>query len=172
MRATDLQLIVRDLVTLSPSLVIQEQSIGVAIFTHGWNNGPDGVLGLGPVALTFGSIEEDRSLLVPTVTNNLFIQHQIPVESIAFYFEPTNNGLARNGAMMFGGTDSTKYTAPIQYVGFTNMDNPQIREWTIDVSIRYGDQEILATTTALVDTGYAQVAFSTGKLALYAVRVN
>ena len=172
MYATDLKLIVRDQVTLSPSLVIHQQSIGAAHHTEGWRIPADGVLGVGPVALTLGTLTPDTSSLVPTVTNNLFMQHTIPVESVAFYFEPTNNIFSRNGEMMFGGTDSTRYTEPIQYVGYTNMDDPENKEWTIDASIRYGDQVILAAITALVDTGYTRVSIATGKLALYAVRMN
>jgi hypothetical protein len=45
---------VLDTVTLGNNLVIHNQSIGVASTAQGFNNGIDGILGIGPVDLTTG----------------------------------------------------------------------------------------------------------------------
>ena len=63
-----------DQVTLASGLVISNQSIGVASQAEGFN-GYDGILGIGPVDLTEGTVSSTDS--VPTVTDNLFSQVSI-----------------------------------------------------------------------------------------------
>jgi hypothetical protein len=58
-----------DTVTLSPSLVITEQLIGASDYAEGFS-GVDGILGIGPVALTAGTVMGKES--VPTVSCVLF----------------------------------------------------------------------------------------------------
>ena len=60
-----------DTVTLSSSLVITKQSIGVASSSEGFE-GVDGIIGIGPLDLTEDTVSNTGT--VPTVTNNLFSQ--------------------------------------------------------------------------------------------------
>lgn len=95
-----------DTVTLSSTLVIQNQSIGVASSAQGFQ-GVDGILGIGPVDLTTGTLSTGQA--VPTVTDNLFAQGTIASDSIGISYEPTSAEGTINGELNFGGTDSTKY---------------------------------------------------------------
>jgi hypothetical protein len=60
-----------DQVTIASGLVIPKQSIGVASRSSGFS-GVDGILGIGPVDLTEGTVASTNT--VPTVTDNLFSQ--------------------------------------------------------------------------------------------------
>ena len=60
-----------DTVTLSPSLVVKNQSFGVASLSEGFSS-VDGILGLGPTDLTEGIVANTGE--VATVTDNLFFQ--------------------------------------------------------------------------------------------------
>lgn len=95
-----------DTVTLSPSLVIQNQSIGVAGTAEGFQ-GVDGILGLGPVGLTKDTTSTDQP--IPTVTDNLCTQGTSSSNSIAISYETITEGGIINGELTFGVTDSTKY---------------------------------------------------------------
>lgn len=96
---------VTDTVSLSPSLVIQNQSIGVATTAQGFQ-GVDGILGIGPVDLTQGTVSNTSA--VPTVTDNLFAQGSIPQNSIGIFYQPTTEEGANNGELSFGSVDSNK----------------------------------------------------------------
>lgn len=123
-----------DTVTISPGLVIQNQSIGVATTATGFS-GVDGILGIGPVDLTSGTVSGVST--VPTVTDNLFSQGTISSESIGISFEPTTgdgSGALVNGELTFGGTDSTKYTGEINFVPITST-SPASEYWGIDQSV-------------------------------------
>jgi hypothetical protein len=116
-----------DHVTLSPSLTVKSQSIGVASTSRGFNN-VDGILGyyfllpvkapyrltqspirsIGPVDLTQGTIGGGTP--VPTITDNLFKQGTITTESIGIFYQPsTSTGSIANGELTFGGIDSSKF---------------------------------------------------------------
>ena len=97
--------LVTDTVTISPELVIQKQSIGVASTAQGFN-GVDGILGIGPVDLTEGTVSDGKP--VPTVTDNLFAQGTISSNSIGIFYEPTTSDNAVNGELTFGGVDASK----------------------------------------------------------------
>lgn len=100
-----------DTVTLSPSLVIENQSIGVASTSQGFQ-GVDGILGVGPVDLTSGTLSSGQ--LIPTVTDNLFSQGTIPSDTLGISFEPTTAEGTINGELSFGNTDSTKFVSPFR----------------------------------------------------------
>ena len=95
-----------DTVTLAPGLVITNQSIGVASSAQGFQ-GVDGILGIGPVDLTAGTLSTGEP--VPTVTDNLFAQGTIASDSIGIFYEPTTGSNTVNGELTFGGTDTSKY---------------------------------------------------------------
>ncbi|KAJ7913482.1 acid protease [Mycena leptocephala] len=154
-----------DEVTLGPGLVIQKQSIGVSSKATGFD-GVDGILGIGPVDLTTGTVKSTTS--VPTVTDNLFKQQTIPTESIGISYVPTTSGTnAVNGELTFGGTDSSKFTGSISYVPITET-SPANNYWGIDQSITYGTHTtILDLTAGIVDTGTTLLLLATDAFEAY-----
>ncbi|KIJ45028.1 hypothetical protein M422DRAFT_251682 [Sphaerobolus stellatus SS14] len=155
-----------DRVTLSAALVINNQSIGVASTSIGFG-GVDGILGLGPTGLTLGTLSPATTSLIPTVTDNLFAQGTIPIPLVAISFEPTNTQTITNGELTFGGTDSSKFIAPITFVPITNTA-PSNEFWGIQQSISYGTGiSILSTTAGIVDTGTTLLLIATNAFKAY-----
>jgi hypothetical protein len=136
-----------DKVTLSPDLVIESQTIGVASTSKGVSLA-DGILGLGPIDLTLNS----SGVKVPTVMNNLFTQGAITTESLGIYFVPVTDVNGNDGELSFGGPDSAKVTGDIGYVPITHT-SPSNLYWGIDMSISYGSTSIMGLTAGIVDTG-------------------
>ncbi|KAG2151441.1 acid protease [Suillus clintonianus] len=152
-----------DTVTLG-SLVIQNQGIGVASSAQGFQ-GVDGILGVGPVDLTQGTVS--NTLDVPTVTDNLFGQGTISSNEIGVFYEPSSTANVSNGELTFGGTDSTKYTSSINSVPLTTT-SPASRYWGIDQSVSYGTgNTILNTTAGIVDTGTTLLLIATEAFQAY-----
>ncbi|KAF7348297.1 Acid protease [Mycena sanguinolenta] len=153
-----------DEVTLAPGLVIQQQSIGVASQATGFND-VDGIIGIGPVDLTANTVKGTST--VPTVTDNLFKQGTIPIESIGISYVPSTSASAVNGELTFGGTDSSKFTGTISYVPITTT-SPASNYWGIDQSISYGtDNTILDLTAGIVDTGTTLLMIATDAFQAY-----
>jgi len=147
-----------DQVALGSNLTIQNQSIGVATTSQGFT-GQDGILGIGPVDLTDGTLSTQQP--IPTVTDNLFSQGSISSNSIGISYEPSTASPSTedspgvmNGELDFGGTDSDKFTGEITFVPITST-SPASNYWGIDQSITYGDSNtpILSQTAGIVDTG-------------------
>ncbi|EIN03785.1 acid protease [Punctularia strigosozonata HHB-11173 SS5] len=139
-----------DTVTLSPELVIRNQSIGAAFQARGFGDGIDGILGIGPVDLTEGTVTGQDT--VPTVTDNLFSQGTISSNVVSVYFAPSVEEESTNGELTFGGVDTSKTTSDVAYVPITTT-SPASAYWGIDETIKYGDVEILPTSAGIVDTG-------------------
>ncbi|KAF9454183.1 aspartic peptidase A1 [Macrolepiota fuliginosa MF-IS2] len=139
-----------DTVTIG-SLAIPGQSIGVASTSSGFD-GTDGILGIGPVGLTQGTLSPATSSLIPTVTDNLYSQGSITANEIGVSFEPTTSTEVLNGELTWGGTDSSKYTGSLSYTPLTTV-YPSSYYWGIDQSVRYGTSTILSSTAGIVDTG-------------------
>ncbi|KLO10446.1 aspartic peptidase A1 [Schizopora paradoxa] len=155
-----------DTVSLGTGLTISKQSIGAASFSEGFN-GVDGILGLGPVDLTVGTLFPSVTSTIPTVTDNLFSQGDIPADEVAISFEPTTSLNNVNGELTFGGTDSTKFTGAITYAPIT-MTSTASKYWGIDQSIRYGaSTNILSTTAGIVDTGTTLIMIASDAFAAY-----
>ncbi|KAJ3906911.1 family A1 protease [Lentinula edodes] len=133
-----------DKVALSSSLVITSQSIGVASESIGFAN-VDGILGIGPVDLTQGTVSGVST--VPTVTDDLFSQGTIAENVIAISFEPTTTDEVTNGELFFGGTDSSKFTGAITY---TTKSGDY---WGITQTVTYGSTTIQSSLSGIVDTG-------------------
>ncbi|KAJ3797904.1 family A1 protease [Lentinula aff. detonsa] len=133
-----------DEVTLSSSLVIKSQSIGVASKSQGFQR-TDGILGIGPDDLTEGTVSGVST--VPTVTDNLFSQGTIAEKVVAISFEPTTTDEVTNGELFFGGTDSSKFTGDITYTNRTGD------YWGITQTVTYGSTTILSSLAGIVDTG-------------------
>jgi hypothetical protein len=104
-----------DTVTLGSGLTITQQSIGVASTSTGFT-GVDGIVGIGPLILTEGTLTDEQSTTIPTVTQNLYTQGTIAAEVVGVSFEPTTSQEVTNGELTFGGTDATKYTGTLAYV--------------------------------------------------------
>ncbi|KAG1820851.1 aspartic peptidase domain-containing protein [Suillus subaureus] len=141
-----------DTVTFNSDLVIDNQSIGVATafsyLTSGLD-GPDGILGLGPVDLTQGTVS--NAYEVPTVTDNLYAQRKISSEVLGVFFAPASSNDS-SGELTFGGYNASKITGDVNYVPITST-SPANTYWGIDQSISYGDTVILDETAGIVDTG-------------------
>ncbi|KAG1790292.1 acid protease [Suillus plorans] len=153
-----------DTVTLGPDLVIQNQGIGVASYAQGFE-GVDGILGVGPVDLTQGTVSNTTD--VPTVTDNLYAQGTISSDSLGISYEPSSTANVSNGELTFGGTDSTKYTGTLNTVPLTTT-SPASAYWGIDQSVSYGtDQTILNTTAGIVDTGTTLLLLATEAFQAY-----
>ncbi|KAJ7170197.1 aspartic peptidase A1 [Mycena filopes] len=156
-----------DQVTLAPGLVIAKQSIGVASKSSGFT-GVDGILGIGPVDLTEGTLTKSTSTLIPTVTDNLFSQGTISKNLIGISFEPATTSDDANGSIAFGGTDSTKFTGSVAFTPLTTT-SPATDYWGINQSITYGTSgtSILASTAGIVDTGTTLVLIATNAFTKY-----
>ncbi|KAI0357861.1 acid protease [Trametes cingulata] len=155
-----------DTVTLGNGLTIQGQSIGVATESEGFD-GVDGIIGIGPVDLTVGTLSPDTRSTVPTVTDNLFSQGLISSDEVAISFEPTQQVENLNGELTFGGTDSSKFVGAINFAPITRT-SPASEFFGIDQSIRYGtNTNILSRTAGIVDTGTTLTLIATDALQRY-----
>lgn len=103
-----------DTVTLGSGLTITQQSIGVASTSTGFT-GVDGIIGIGPLDLTEGTLTNSPATTIPTVTDNLYSEGIISEIVVGISFEPTTTQTDTNGELTFGGTDATKYTGAITY---------------------------------------------------------
>ncbi|GLB35829.1 putative peptidase A1 [Lyophyllum shimeji] len=149
-----------DTVTLAPGLVIPNQSIGVATTSSGFQ-GTDGILGIGPVDLTRGTLSPATNTLIPTVTDNAFSQGTISANEIGISFNPTTSTEIMNGELTWGGTDSSKFTGAISFAPITTT-SPASAYWGIDQSVRYGSStNILSKTAGIVDTGTTLLLLAT-----------
>ncbi|KAG8221342.1 acid protease [Butyriboletus roseoflavus] len=151
-----------DTVTLTSDLVIHQQSIGVANWTNG-TSGFDGILGLGPIDLTIGTVS--NALEVPTVTDNLHTQKRISQEVLGVFFSPASEARS-NGELMFGGYDNSVITSSVNYVPLTSTF-PASEFWGIDQSISYGGTTILSSTAGIVDTGTTLILIATDAFQQY-----
>ncbi|KAG0211810.1 hypothetical protein BGX28_007400 [Mortierella sp. GBA30] len=135
---------VLDKVTLG-SIVIDNQSIGVASNSSGLEP-LDGILGVGPVVLTNGTLTPDKKTLIPTVTDNLFSQGKILDHSITI----------GGNIITFGPTTATSVT----YVPVTST-KPSKDFWGIDAGMRYGNATLFSLTAGIVDHGTTLITLAT-----------
>ncbi|KAF5352504.1 hypothetical protein D9756_005889 [Leucocoprinus leucothites] len=153
-----------DTVTLG-SLTIPGQSIGVASTASGFD-GVDGILGIGPVGLTQGTLSPATSSFVPTVIDNLYSEGLIDANEIGISFEPTDTEEVINGELSWGGTDSSKYTRSIKFTPRTST-SPASYYWGIDQAVRYGSTTILSKTAGIVDTGTTLILLASDAISAY-----
>ena len=146
-------------------MVIQQQSIGVANTSTGFD-GYDGILGLGPVAITKDTVDNMTS--VPTVMNNLLAQGSISSEILAVSFAPTTSEPNGNGVLTFGGVDDSKYTGEITYVPITQTE-PARDYWGVDLDSTYGSsgKQILTSGSGIIDTGSTLVLLASDAFEAY-----
>ena len=102
-----------DTVIFDGNIRITEQSIGVARAPNIPNvKGADGIMGLGPVALTQGTVTNQPMTTIPTVTQNLYTQGTISQELFSLSFQPMGTNAITFGALTFGAIDP-RYTGAI-----------------------------------------------------------
>ncbi|KAG2172586.1 hypothetical protein INT44_002601 [Umbelopsis vinacea] len=167
--------IYKDSVTIA-SLVIPDQIFGVANATIDELSGLDGILGVGPSDLTYGTSPYAKT--IPSVMENLFTQMLIPSNVFALSFHPSTAEEELNGEITLGGYDSSKFTGDISYVPLSKT-SPSSLYWGIDASSDYGagKTSIFTTTAGIVDSGTTLIelgtnAYNAYQLATGAVRDN
>jgi len=150
-----------DEVTLTSSLVIKSQSIGVASTSEGFE-GVDGILGLGPDDGTEDTVSGVG--IVPTVTDNLLAQGTISQAVVGVSFEPTTTEEVTNGSLDFGGVDSSKI---IGNVTFTPATSAIANHWGITQSVSYNGVTIATNQQGIVDTGTTLLYMATSTFNSY-----
>ncbi|KAJ3555659.1 hypothetical protein NM688_g2453 [Phlebia brevispora] len=153
-----------DTITIG-SLVILEQTIGVALLAFGFTD-VDGILGIGPVNRTMETLVLDPEAEIPTVVDNAFTQALIPEDVVAVSFEPATSNPDMNGELTFGGTDPSKYTGSITYTPVTSI-SPSSSFWGIEQTITYGSEIILNQTAGIVDTGTTLLGLASDAYSAY-----
>ncbi|KAK7680347.1 hypothetical protein QCA50_016587 [Cerrena zonata] len=156
-----------DQVTLAPGLVIENQSIGSAILSQGFD-GLDGIIGIGPTDLTCGTLFPDTAACISTVTDSAFSLGLLDAHEVGISFEPTNSLSSTNGEIIFGGIDDSKFTGDINFVPITST-SPANMFVGIDQSITYGaaGTPILASTSGITDTGTTLLLIASDALTAY-----
>ena len=112
------------------------------------------------------------------MTDNLFSQGTIPQDLVAVSFEPTTSESITNGELTFGGTDPSKFIAPITYTWVVVLRPlvsmltlfyspvtstlPSSEFWGINQAITYGSTTILSSTAGIVDTGTTLLLIASG----------
>ncbi|KAH7091014.1 acid protease [Auriculariales sp. MPI-PUGE-AT-0066] len=167
-----------DTVQLSPHLIITKQSIGVANLSKGLDR-YDGILGVGPDALTKGTVT--GAGVIKTVTTNLFQQGTIEANALGMYLAPSlENGT--QGFLSFGGPDNSLYEEPLRYTQITNT-SPASQYVGIDASFGFSGLEldvggdlvglhlletpILNSTAGIVDSGTSLILLATEAFKAY-----
>jgi pepsin A len=150
-----------DTITLSP-LSISNQSIGVADKYQGFQ-GVDGVLGVGPMSLTKGTVSNTDT--VPTIMDNLSSQKFPYSEILGVYFVPVSEE-DPTGTLTFGGWNSSLMTSDITYTPITTA-SPACNYWGIDQSIAYGNSTILPSAAGIVDTATVLILIATDAFKTY-----
>lgn len=150
-----------DTITLN-SLSVSNQSIGVANQYQGFH-GVDGVLGIGPMSLTKGTVSNTDT--VPTIMDNLFSQNSINSEILGVYFVPASEE-DPTGTLTFGGSNSSLMTSDITYTPITSA-SPACNYWGIDQSITCGNSTILSSAAGIVDTATILILIATDAFDAY-----
>ncbi|KAG2070142.1 aspartic proteinase [Suillus decipiens] len=154
-----------DYITVGPGLTVVLQSIGVA--SEQRDIDADGVLGIGPVATTLGTLKDMPTEPIPTVTNSLRGQGTISQEVLGIFFRPYGGSLAATGGQItFGGTNPGMYDGNIAYTDITNSRRSR-KYWGVDQSITYGPEEILGLTAGIVDCGTNFIMIATDAYVKY-----
>ncbi|KAG2360600.1 aspartic peptidase A1 [Suillus spraguei] len=167
-----------DTVTLGSGIAVHQQSIGVinsdsedtptdSTETGVTANVPiDGILGIGPVGLTVGTLTQSPTTKIPTVTDNLYKQGAISQDIVSVFIQPSNPQTEVQGQLTFGGTDATMYTGSIAYTPITTT-SPASNFWGIDGSITYNSNMILSSSAGFFNSGISFILIATGMYPKY-----
>ncbi|EKM48656.1 uncharacterized protein PHACADRAFT_108504 [Phanerochaete carnosa HHB-10118-sp] len=153
-----------DKVTISPDLIIEKQSIGVASESQGIS-AVDGVFGIGPIDLTKDTVS--GQLEVPTVLDNMTSQGIIKSNVLGIFFEPTVKERTVTGELTFGGFDQRKITSNVTFTPITTV-KPAAEYWGIKQNIKYGKNlHLLSGSAGVVDTGTTLLVLATDAYQAY-----
>ncbi|TGO20589.1 hypothetical protein BPAE_0283g00010 [Botrytis paeoniae] len=133
-------------------LTVKSQSIGAATSASGFS-GVDGILGVGPVDLTEGTVSGLST--VPTFLDNLKSQGSITSEILGVYFKPESGSDDddTNGELTLGGVDTTKYTGTLTYFPKATSGDASYY-WGINIAgFTYGTTSLATSASGIVDTG-------------------
>ncbi|EIW85612.1 acid protease [Coniophora puteana RWD-64-598 SS2] len=160
-----------DQVTLAPGLVIKNQSIGDAL-KFAYFDGVDGIVGVGPVDLTTGTLAPDENEAIPTVLNNALKQGLIEEEILGVSFKQAGQYNDTNGALTYGGIDSSLYTGDLTYTPLTKTE-PANYYWGINITkATFGKTSLFDKSYAgIVDTGTTQVLIADDFFAKYTAAI-
>lgn len=125
-----------DLLTLNGIAI--KQGVGAATISHGIES--DGVFGIGPTALTQGTLSPNTGDEVPTITDNLFSQGFIGQRITTI-----------TAQQLIFGPPPDEYSDAI-YTPITTQV-PASSFWGIDVSFAYGAERLSTTQSGIVDHG-------------------
>ncbi|EMD38104.1 hypothetical protein CERSUDRAFT_152732 [Gelatoporia subvermispora B] len=155
-----------DTLTLG-SFNVTTQGLGVASRSEGFE-GVDGILGIGPVDLTLGTLFPNTGATIPTVTDTGFTQGSLTAHEVSVSFQPTTQDVSVNGVLTFGGVDSSRFDGTLTFVPITTT-SPSDEFVGIDQSITYGSSgtSILANTAGIVDTGTTLLLLPTDAIKRY-----
>ncbi|TFL03665.1 aspartic peptidase A1 [Pterulicium gracile] len=157
---------VLDQLILAPGKVIANQSIGVATDSVGIS-ASDGILGLGPVGLTLGTLFPAVDETIPTVVDNLFTQGTIDAHQVSVTFSPSNQISNVNGEITWGGINRDKIAGPVGFTPLTTA-SPSNAFWGFDQTIRYGTSTpILSQTAGIVDASTTLILISSDAFTRY-----
>lgn len=151
-------------VSLGSGITAQEQGFALAEFAQGFQ-GYDGILGIGPEDLTLGTILENPTETIPTITQSLIQSGVIGQALVGVFFEPSSTNTAE-GELSFGAPNPARYTGELVYYPVTGT-GPASRYWGIDQSITYGSTTILSNTAGIVDTGTALIHLASNAFLTY-----
>ncbi|KAG2351848.1 aspartic peptidase domain-containing protein [Suillus spraguei] len=153
-----------DAVTLLDDFTATRMPIGVLSNPRGFVH--DGILGIGPVGATHGTLPNHPRDALPTITECLYTQHVIQ-PLIGIFFRPTALDGNDDGQLSFGQLDPTMY---IDNVGFTlivivlfqwyHPHPPSSHYWGFDQRITYGAEPILDQTAGILDSGLTFIAIA------------
>ncbi|KZT00441.1 acid protease [Laetiporus sulphureus 93-53] len=107
-----------DQVTIASGLVIKNQSISDTL-EYADFEGVDGIIGVGPMDLTLDTLYPGVNAEIWTVMNNAYEQGLILEQLLGVSFAPADSYSDTNGALTFGGIDSSLYTGEITYTPVT-----------------------------------------------------
>ncbi|CAH7669590.1 aspartic peptidase domain-containing protein [Phakopsora pachyrhizi] len=142
-----------------------KQPIGVASNAMGFDD-VDGILGLGPVKLTVGSLEKRPTAEVPTVVDNLFTEKKINNKIVGVAFSPSNQTTSSNGLLTFGGVDNSRFQGPLQWIKRTDSQ-PASNYFGVNMTITAGKNTIMENSAGIVDTGTTLILISQEALQRY-----
>lgn len=156
-----------DTMTLAADFVITNQSIGDAL-QYADFDGVDGIIGVGPVDLTQGTLSPDTDVLIPTIIQNALKQGLIKKQILGVSFAPAATSNDTNGALTYGGIDHALYTGEITYAPVTKT-HPAARYWGINVTeLTHGAHTLIPQSTAgIVDTGTTPVLLADDFFTMY-----
>jgi len=147
--------------------------LGVATTANGFQEA-DGILGVGPVGLTAGSLAVANGTRtrtqVPTIIDSLFAAGKIPAPILGVSFVPATVAEAANGRVTFGGVDSTSFEGELTWMPVTKT-LPASAYWGTNLTIKTGGSTIQDNLAGIMDTGSTLILVSSTTFAAY-MKVN